>query len=170
MFPGRKPRRYGISHIHLRAAGISQRRRRTGAVARFRTPLAASGGADSPQAEPAGAGVLRKGRPGAGDLPAGVSRYRELHASIARQLPALAFGHRRPRHHRPRAVPGPGAAGGARKCPSGRPAMERKLAHLVILQTWPTVSRQGSSSTTVPSSICALGSRRAVPWTVSLIT
>src|ERR1019366_2285693 len=112
-FPYHVPRaqtaRYGISHIHLHAAGTSQERRRTGAVARFRTPPAATGGADSLQAEPANTGVLRGGRPGAGDLPAGLSRYRELHVSIARQLPALAFGHRRPRHRRPRAVPEPGA-------------------------------------------------------------
>src|ERR1019366_2171150 len=112
MFPGRKPRRYGISHIHLRAAGTSQKRRRTGAVARRRTPPAASGGVDSLQAEPAGAGVLRGGRPGAGDLPAGVPRYRQFYVSVARKLPALAFGHRRPRHHRPRTVPEPGAARG----------------------------------------------------------
>src|ERR1035441_759842 len=112
MFPGRKPRRYGISHIHLRAAGTSQKRRRTGVVARFRTPPAASGGVDSLQAEPAGAKVLRGGGPGAGDMPAGVPRYRQFYVSVARKLPALAFGHRRPRHHRPRAVPEPGAAGG----------------------------------------------------------
>src|ERR1035438_9701230 len=79
-FPYHVPRaqtaRYGISHIHLHAAGTSQERRRTGAVARFRTPPAATGGADSLQAEPANTGVLRGGRPGAGDLPAGLPRYR----------------------------------------------------------------------------------------------
>src|ERR1017187_1765009 len=112
MFPGRGPWRYGISHFHFRAAGKGQRRRRAGAVARFRTPPAAAGGVDSLQAESPGADVLRGGRPGAGDLPAGVPRYRQLHLSVARQLPALAFGHHRPRHRRPRAVPEPGASGG----------------------------------------------------------